>query len=220
LNGASAVLKLFVTPTTSLAGKNVTNSATVSGHTVSTTVHVPEANVVLTKTTSNSSPNVGQQFYYTITALNHGPDTATGVQVTDIIPYGLIFNSYTASQGTYNSATGIWNVGTILNGASAVLKLFVTPTAYVAGKNVINTATITAQNEYNSNMSHSASASVHVGSGSIIVPKHNVTSSSSKQNVNSSTVPMLPTGAPLMPLLLGALMMVAGFANNARKKLK
>ena len=140
--------------------------------------------------------------------------------MTDIIPYGLIFNSYNASQGTYNSATGIWNVGTILNGASAVLKLFVTPTACVAGKNVTNTATITAQNEYNSNTSHSASVTVHVGSGSIIVPQHKSTTSLSQQNINSSTVPMLPTGAPLMPLLLGALMMVAGFANNARKKIK
>jgi uncharacterized repeat protein (TIGR01451 family) len=216
-SGANAVLQLFVTPTASVAGTSVINSATVSGHTVSTTVHVPEANVVLTKTASNSSPNVGQQFYYTITAINHGPDTATGVQVTDIIPAGLTFNSYTASQGTYNSATGIWNVGNILNGVSAVLKLFVTPTASVAGKNVTNTVKITAQNEYNSNTSHNASVTVHVGSGSII-PTHKVTTSS--QNVNNSTVPMLPTGAPLMPLLLGALMMVAGFANNARKKLK
>ena len=182
----------------------------------------PVSNVTLTKTASNSSPNVGQQFSYTVTANNSGAAAANNVTVTDNIPAGLTFNSYTASQGTYNSATGIWNVGTITSGANAVLTLYVTPTASVAGTTVINSATIPGQiatatvavpKTPVSNTSPSANVTVHV-------PKHNVTSSSSKQNVNSSTVPMLPTGAPLMPLLLGALMMVAGFANNARKKLK
>ncbi len=219
ISGASAVLKLFVTPTASIAGKNVTNNATISGHTVSATVHVPEANVVLTKTASNSSPKVGQQFHYTITATNNGPDTATGVQVTDKIPAGLTFNSYTASQGTYNSVTGIWNIGTIVKGASAVLKLFVTPTASAAGKNVTNTATITA-NEFNKNKT-TASVTIHVRSAHE-VHKHHVKqeqSESLQSNASGQTVPMQNTGTPLMPLLLGFLMIMAGFANNARKKL-
>ena len=90
-------------------------------------------------------PNVGQQFHYTITATNHGPGTATGVQVTDKLPAGLTFNGFTASQGTYNSATGIWNVGTLADGASAILRLFVTPTISAAGTTVTNTATTTGQ---------------------------------------------------------------------------
>ncbi|MGP8190086.1 MAG: beta strand repeat-containing protein [Methanobacterium sp.] len=220
-SGANAVLTLYVTPTASVAGTTVINSATIPGQIATATVAVPKtpvSNVTLTKTASNSTPNVGQQFHYTLTATNHGPGTATGVQVTDVIPTDLTFNSYTASQGTYNSATGIWNVGTIASGASATLNLYVTPTASVAGKNVTNFATVSG---------HTVSATIHVGSVSIKVPTHQVTaqstslqSTSSPKNVSTSTVPMLPTGAPLMPLFLGALMMVAGFANNARKKLK
>jgi uncharacterized repeat protein (TIGR01451 family) len=220
-SGANAVLTLYVTPTASVAGTTVINSATIPGQIATATVAVPKtpvSNVTLTKTASNSTPNVGQQFHYTLTATNHGPGTATGVQVTDVIPTGLTFNSYTASQGTYNSATGIWNVGTIASGAIATLNLYVTPTASVAGKNVTNFATVSG---------HTVSATIHVGSVSIKVPTHQVTaqstslqSTSSPKNVSTSTVPMLPTGAPLMPLFLGALMMVAGFANNARKKLK
>ncbi len=72
------------------------------------------SNVTLTKTANhNLAPKVGQQFNYVVTAKNNGPDTASGVQVTDIIPANLTFNSYLASQGTYNSVTGIlerWNV--------------------------------------------------------------------------------------------------------------
>ena len=148
-SGASAVLQLFVTPTASVAGTNVTKNATLidTGQMTNVTVAVPSqvANVTLTKTASNSLPNVGQQFSYTLTANNSGAADATGVQVIDVIPAGLTFNSYTASQGTYNSTTGLWNVGTIASGANAVLTLYVTPTASVAGTTVINSATIPGQ---------------------------------------------------------------------------
>ncbi len=215
-SGASAVLNLFVTPTASVAGTTVVNTATTIGQLVTATVVVPKtlvSNVTLTKTASNSLPNVGQQFYYTITATNSGTAAANGVQVTDVIPTGLTFNSYTATQGTYNSATGLWNVGTLASGASAVLNLFVTPTASVAGTTVVNTATTIGQ---------LVTATVHIGSVPKVPTKHVKPSqlTSSQQKVSTSTVPMLPTGAPLMPLVLGALMIVTGFANNVRKKLK
>ena len=171
------------------------------------------SNVTLTKTASNLAPIVGQPFSYTITATNSGAAAANNVTVTDNIPTGLTFNSYTATLGTYTFATGLWNVGTIASGASAVLNLFVTPTASVAGTTVINTATTIGQ---------LVTATVHIGSVPKVPTKHVKPSqiTSSQQNVSTSTVPMLPTGAPLMPLLLGALMIVTGFANNARKKLK
>jgi trimeric autotransporter adhesin len=147
VNGAGAILHLFVTPTVSTAGTTVTNTATTTGQTASATVVVPTTTVpvVLSKTASNLAPNVGQQFNYIITATNNGPGTATGVVVTDKLPAGLTFNGFTASQGTYNSATGIWNVGTLVEGASAILHLFVTPAVSAAGTTVTNTATTTGQ---------------------------------------------------------------------------
>ena len=120
---------MFVTPTASVAGTSVINTATSPGQIASVTVVVPHVpNVTLNKTSSNSAPNVGQQFNYTVTVMNNGSSTVNGVHVTDVIPAGLAFNSYTASQGTYNSVTGLWDVGTLASGASATLKLFVTPT--------------------------------------------------------------------------------------------
>ena len=44
---------------------------------------------------------------------NTGPDAATGVQVTDLLPAGLTFVSATPSQGTYDNVTGVWTVGTV-----------------------------------------------------------------------------------------------------------
>jgi uncharacterized repeat protein (TIGR01451 family) len=142
----------------------VTNTATVVNTTQSAcaTVHVPMANVVLTKTASNLTPSVGKDFYYTITVKNNGPNTATGVQVTDLLPAGLTYKCYQATQGTYNSVTGIWNVGTLGNGACATLYILVTPTSCAAGKTLTNTARLTAQNEYNTIMCPSATKTVYV----------------------------------------------------------
>ncbi|MCZ3367058.1 beta strand repeat-containing protein [Methanobacterium veterum] len=231
-SGASAVLQLFVTPTAAAAGTTIVNTATSPGQIVNAPVVVsttPVSNVTITKTASNSSPNVGQQFNYTITVKNNGSGTANNVQVTDVIPAGLTFNSYTASQGTYNSATGIWTVGTLASGASATLQLFVTPTASVAGKNIVNTATIPGQN---------ASVTVHVRPNKVVVihitkviiskvvnvhaasiynRNHGISSNSIN---NNQKLPMQPTGVPIMPLLLSVLLVITGFANNTRKKLK
>ena len=77
---------------------------------------------MLSKTVSNPTPNVGDTITFTVTLSNTGPNTATNVQVTDVLPAGLTFVSATASQGTYDSATGVWTVGTVdVAGVSAAL---------------------------------------------------------------------------------------------------
>lgn len=84
------------------------------------------ADLSLTKTVSNATPNVGQNVTYTITVSNAGPDAATNVSVTDLLPAGMTFVSNTPSQGTYNSTTGVWTVGTIANAGNATLQIVAT----------------------------------------------------------------------------------------------
>ncbi len=175
LNNENASLILYVTPKTSVGGSNITNTAIIicedqydpSTDTAIVTVHVPESNVVLTKTVSNTAPNVGQQYTYTVTAMNNGPDTATGLQVTDNIPSGLTLNNYTASPGTtYNN--GVWSIGTLQNGANATLILYVTPTGSVAGQTVTNTANKTSEDQYDP-QSNSSSVDVKVTPSAYVV---------------------------------------------------
>ncbi len=78
------------------------------------------------KTVDNQNPQVGSQITFTITAHNYGPGDATGVVVNDLLPSGLTFVSYSASQGTYNHAAGVWNVGSISNGNQATLAITAT----------------------------------------------------------------------------------------------
>ena len=86
------------------------------------------ADIGVTKTVSDPTPAVGTNVTFTVTATNHGPNDATGVQVTDQVPAGLTFVSASPSQGTYTAGTGIWNIGALVNGASATLQLVVTVT--------------------------------------------------------------------------------------------
>ena len=104
-----------------------TNTATISArrpvrpqhrqqHSASATETPQQADLALTKTVSNPTPNVGDTITFTVTLTNNGPDTATGVQVSDLLPAGLSFVSATPSQGTYDTATGLWTVGTVAVG--------------------------------------------------------------------------------------------------------
>lgn len=64
---------------------------------------------------------VGQDVRITLT-LSAGPDGASGVAVGDMLPAGLALVGASASQGTYDAATGQWQVGTLAPG-SATLEL-------------------------------------------------------------------------------------------------
>jgi uncharacterized repeat protein (TIGR01451 family) len=80
-----------------------------------------QADLVVMKTVDNATPIFGTQITYTITVSNHGPDTATNVIVFDPLPAGLVLIAAVPSQGSVNTASGVWTVGTLAYGASAFL---------------------------------------------------------------------------------------------------
>jgi uncharacterized repeat protein (TIGR01451 family) len=65
--------------------------------------------------------NVGATFSVTFVLANNGPQQATGVQVSAAVPVGVSFVSATLTQGTYDSASGLWVVGAMGVGSSATL---------------------------------------------------------------------------------------------------
>ena len=111
------------------------------------------AHVTVNKSVNNSTPNYNDLVTYTITAHNNGPDTATGLQITDKLPemtFGfdpaiLIFVSSNATVGTYDPATGVWNIGTLLNGTDGVLSIVCNVTGT---GNYTNWANVTAQSTH------------------------------------------------------------------------
>ncbi len=113
----------------------VTNTATVSGvgntdttndvATQTTTIGEPigEADLAVTKTVDDASPQEGDAISYDVTVTNEGPDDATDVLVVDVLPAGLTFITATTTQGSYDEATGEWTVGPLSVGVSAGLRI-------------------------------------------------------------------------------------------------
>ena len=135
-NGAAASVEIkviTVTPGT------ISNQASVSSFvsdpnfanndaTAETTID-PAADLSLTKADSPDPVLVGQQLTYTLTVQNAGPQTATGVQLTDNLPAGVTFDSATPSQGSCSEASGTVDcaLGTIADSEGASVEIKVTP---------------------------------------------------------------------------------------------
>ena len=102
------------------------------------------ADLSLSNTVNNTIPGVGENVTFTLAIDNAGPLDATNVEVTDQLPAGLTLVSATPSQGSYNSNTGVWDVGTVGNNDTATLDVVATTTT---PGNVTYTAEVTASDQ-------------------------------------------------------------------------
>jgi uncharacterized repeat protein (TIGR01451 family) len=98
----------------------------------------------LEKTVDVTDANVGDQVTYTLTLVNQGPSSATGVAVEEQLPAGLSFDSATASAGAYDPGTGLWTVGNL--GVDAPVTLQIVATITAAGP-VLNAAQVDAADQ-------------------------------------------------------------------------
>lgn len=107
-----------------------------------------ESDIQLTKTVSNNVAAVGSNVTFVVTASNNGPSNNANINITDILPSGYNFGTPATSAGIYTSGTGVWNIPTLNNGASATLT--VTGTVLPTG-NYNNIATLTSTTVSDSN---------------------------------------------------------------------
>ena len=105
----------------------------------------PKIDLELSIVVDDATPAVGSTVTYTITLTNQGPNTATQVNVTDVLPTGLTYQSSSPSQGTYTSGTGIWDVGSVL--VSTPLTLQITAQVTTPGT-YNNTAEVSSTDPY------------------------------------------------------------------------
>ncbi|MBV7530548.1 gliding motility-associated C-terminal domain-containing protein [Chitinophaga sp. sic0106] len=152
---------LTITATVNPEG-NYLNSAAISGkehdpvatnNTSAVTItRVAVADLEVTKSADNNTPDVGTNVTFTITASNHGPSTATHVVVTDAIPDG--YTLLTATPATGSFANGQWSIGTLNSGGNATL----TVVAQVLASGIYtNTATISGTEADRNNANNNSS---------------------------------------------------------------
>jgi uncharacterized repeat protein (TIGR01451 family) len=159
INGGSATLTITAIVDAGTGGSTITNTAAI------TDVDQPdshpgdnsdfanifpeqaapnEADLAVIKDVNNHLPLEGDTITYTVTVINTGPADATNIELTDQLPSEVTYQSYSASQGTYNNGSGIWSLGNLNDDGSAWLIITATVNSGTAGSAVFNTATITA----------------------------------------------------------------------------
>ncbi len=157
----SATLTITGKAGTSMAGTNTTNNAVEifqteynpqPGNSTSIPVYTKMANVTISQTINgenSATTNIGDTVTYVISVVNNGPDAATNLKITDLLPNGLTDISYITGSGSYNVNTGIWDIGTLNSLTSTTLTITAKITSSLAGITTTNFANITSQNEYN-----------------------------------------------------------------------
>lgn len=84
---------------------------------------------------------VGDYVVWIVSVINKGPDIAKNVKVYDQLPDGMEYIKHTATKGTFNPKTGIWNIGNLSAEDSEVF-LNITVKALSVGEK-INKANLT-----------------------------------------------------------------------------
>lgn len=120
LSSISSLANVVSVSTEDEEGNTTNNTAT-------DTDAVLAVDLEVTKSFSPSAPLEGGLVTYDVVVINNGPITATNVKLTDLMPSGITYSSYSVSSSpsgqSYAYATGLWTIGTLGDGMSATLKL-------------------------------------------------------------------------------------------------
>jgi uncharacterized repeat protein (TIGR01451 family) len=158
-NGATATFTLVARVAPGATSGTITNTASVSaatgdpdggdssGSSGGVALAPASADLAIVKTTTTTTAPAGSTFSYTITLTNGGPNAASSVVMTDVLPASLLFQSIAAPAGftcttpaAGANGTVTCNAATLANGANAVFTL----TVRVASGSTSGTATNTA----------------------------------------------------------------------------
>jgi len=109
------------------------------------------ADLSLSKTVDNTTPTIGDIITFTLTLNNSGPSATTNVQVEDILPTGLSFessityvNAVEDASITYNEVSGLWDLSSLTIAVNDEIKLEVSVKIDPGCGNIINSAQIIA----------------------------------------------------------------------------
>jgi len=140
-------------------------NATIDDGNITAAINIdPCGHVQISKIADDSTPNYWSLVTFTITAHNDGPNDVEGLQITDLLPAGLTLDSAdTHGFGTYDA--GVWNIGTLTNGTTAILTLVVNATSTGT---FTNWANVTAQTTHDLQAWSQDSASLTVATASYL----------------------------------------------------
>ena len=140
---------------TATVSSTATDPDTTNNSATASTALVRDADVEVTKS-APANVLAGETIEITVSVLNHGPNGATGVEVTDLLPPGFQFVADGAHAGRLRPGQRDVDRRALAVGASA--QLVITATATEPGS-ITNLAVKTGQSEPDPNLANDSSGS-------------------------------------------------------------
>ena len=130
----------------------------------------PAADVSVTQSDSPDPVLAGELLTYAINVQNSGPQSATGVTLTDTLPGGVTYDSATPSQGSCGESAGTVTcaLGTLANGSGATVQVLIRPAA--AGS-LSNQASVSSSPADPNSANNSATAGTTVSAAAVGYPR-------------------------------------------------
>lgn len=143
-------------------GTNIPNQIDDNMNGLGATGGIAFSETAIVKTVSNPTVLGGQQFTYTLTVTNNGDSDATNIEVTDVFPANVTYNSDdSASTSTTTTVVGTtltWDIPTLVNGASVALVVTMDSSVVASITTVSNTADITNQDQADPDATNNSSS--------------------------------------------------------------
>lgn len=179
-NGAGASLAIVAAVEAGTAGTARRSTAVITGadqrdpdprnNFAGVELRVTGADLVVTDVVSDIAPDEGAVIAYTVGVTNAGPQDATGVAITALVPAGVTLLGAAPSQGSFDSGTGAWAVGALNAANGATLVLTGRVNAGTSGATLAGTALVTALDQVDPNAANnSAGAVLTVGAPLVVV---------------------------------------------------
>ncbi|MBL3549141.1 DUF11 domain-containing protein [Chryseobacterium sp. KMC2] len=92
-----------------------------SGDLITMGISVLESDLAIINAIDNSSPHINDIVTLTIKAKNNGVSNNTGVVVSSLLPDGYLVINASAGSGSYDTNTGLWNIGVLNDNEEKVL---------------------------------------------------------------------------------------------------
>ncbi|KAA3436100.1 T9SS type A sorting domain-containing protein [Rufibacter hautae] len=171
-NGASATLTLVAkvnqsaiittTATQTHTEYDNTNGNNSASNSITSGTGTITADIKVTTGMSAGPYYTGKQLTLGVRVDNTGPDAATGVSIDALVPAGFTLLSAAPKAGTYDAATGIWNLDNLAAGSFTGMNLVVVPNvdnSTTASKAYTFTAVKRTENEYDGNPDNNSASS-------------------------------------------------------------
>ena len=187
---------------------NDTNEVSLSSELESNSVKT-SAYIVLDNDADKENIYVGDYVTWILKAQNFGQDIAKNVKLYNKLPDGLKYIKHTTTKGTFDSVSGVWNIGD-LRVEDGLVKLLITVKALTAGEKV-NKAYITSDTP-NSNDKTYEEEEIDV------FPRDNSKTSESEKHVPAKSLHdtrLHETGNPVFLILVSLFIL---FISDIRRK--